>query len=175
MHLTTAVAPQAVGHVPATYMPPGARPITVVAPGPREASGRVAVVHHNAAWAFRLAGLLRRPPEGARVQIFTDARIALGELLHDPPAVVLTALDMPFIDGADLIRRLHSHCVDATTILLADLSVLQEQALSTGAVSVPATIDPAELARVVKDAMFRFSGWDRRSTDPVPRHRPSPA
>jgi DNA-binding NtrC family response regulator len=78
--------------------------------------GRILVVDDEAAARSALAELLRA--EGYDVETAGDAFKALGRLADIEPELVLSDLNLPGMDGLELLRRLKEHSAELPVILM---------------------------------------------------------
>jgi two-component system, OmpR family, KDP operon response regulator KdpE len=92
----------------------------------------VLVVDHDFGYAEHLTQMLTARGYDARMS--TDSRAALASLQTCPPAVVVSELDMPVLDGLDLCRRIRETANTPIIILSEDGDVRTEvAALECGA------------------------------------------
>jgi DNA-binding NtrC family response regulator len=145
--------------------------------------GRVLVVDDEAAALTSLSELLVE--QGYSVDTATDGYNALGKLEKFAPDVVLTDLDMPGMDGLELLRRLRREGAGEASVLVMSALGAREtavQALKEGAVQYLAKpLDPGELLLVlgreldrrrlqqqVEDLRLRLAGCEGHETIRIP-------
>jgi DNA-binding NtrC family response regulator len=79
-------------------------------------NGRILVVDDEASARNTLADLLRA--EGFTIETAADGFKALAKLDEFSPDVVLTDLNMPGIDGVEVLRKVHEHDPDLPVVLM---------------------------------------------------------
>lgn len=121
------------------------------------------------------SGLLREVfvQEGYDVSVAQSGAEALKQAAERPFDVVLSDVQMPDIDGIEVLRRLRVVAPDSTVILVTAYSTIEMaiRALNEGAfdyVRKPFKLD--EVRRVVERAMER-----RRAREQTPKAAPAPA
>jgi DNA-binding NtrC family response regulator len=121
------------------------------------------------------SGLLREVfvQEGYDVSVAQSGAEALKQAAERPFDVVLSDVQMPDIDGIEVLRRLRGVAPDSTVILVTAYSTIEMaiRALNEGAfdyVRKPFKLD--EVRRVVERAMER-----RRAREQTPKTAPAPA
>ena len=89
----------------------------------------ILVIDDNA----HMRSILQEVLEGEAYVVDTagDGLIALDKIMHqqDMPAVILLDLDMPRLDGLQLIEALRQHeeaCLDSIIVLSGDMDALQQ-------------------------------------------------
>lgn len=79
---------------------------------------RVVVAEDEPAWRNVLQKTVKLMPDAEIVGVAQDGREALDLCLADPPDVLLTDLNMPRMDGVELIRRLLKQEKDVAVVVL---------------------------------------------------------
>ena len=96
---------------------------------------------------------------GWHTRTFNDARDCLAAAVEEPPVCILSDLQMPFMDGTDLMEELLAAGVDVPVVMVTGLTQpspdwMRAAELATAMVAKPC--DSAELNRVISRAVASF-------------------
>lgn len=74
--------------------------------------------------------------EGYRTSIFYDGRAALEALIAQPPALVLLDLDLPLVNGGELLARIRADISADLPIVIMTAGARAQALISCGATAV---------------------------------------
>jgi CheY-like chemotaxis protein/anti-sigma regulatory factor (Ser/Thr protein kinase) len=139
---------------PLAASPGGASPL--LQRGAQRASARTILVVDDSPVDRRLAGGLLERRAGCRVHYAANGREALDLLQHEPPALVVTDMMMPELDGLHLVEAIRATHAHIPVILMTAFGSeeLAIEALQKGAASyVPKKNLGANLCSTVKSVL----------------------
>jgi len=94
----------------------------------------IVIVEDNRAVAEVVTALLDE--EGYRTRTFYDGRTALAALIAQPPALVLLDLDLPLLNGAELLARLRTDISPDLAVVIMTAGIRGQELLRHGATAV---------------------------------------
>ncbi len=131
--------------------------------------GRIALVEDSEVVRRFASQLLQR--KGFTVSEFPDGAAALEELLRDPPALVISDIQMPHMDGLELTRRLRGR-FDKRKLPIVLVSVLSEEEDIVAGFEAGANdylIKPYRTAELMAkvSVLLREGEFLRKETEPI--------
>jgi CheY-like chemotaxis protein len=94
----------------------------------------VVIVEDNRAVAEVITAVLDE--EGYRTRTFYDGRTALAALIAQPPALVLLDLDLPLLNGAELLATLRAEISSDLAVVIMTAGIRGQELLRHGATAV---------------------------------------
>ena len=116
-----------------------------------DTNGRILVVDDEANVRLPLVELLRE--EGYSVEAAADGFKALGKLPELAPHLVLADLEMPGMDGIELLGKIHEHDADIGVLVMTAFGAAETAVAAMGAGAcayLTKPVNAAELSLVVK-------------------------
>ena len=113
--------------------PPPAEPLTSAGPIGPASDGYVLIVDGDPPGAFATSGILEA--RGRRTRVVSDGPTALRCIESNPPAAVVTDLQLPGLDGAELTRQIRRRpgCAQLPIIIISASALPQESELCLAA------------------------------------------